>query len=299
MNTAELRRLFRTRLARKPIVTAPGCYDAFSARLIEFAGFEAAYMTGAGVSAGLAGFPDLGLLTMSEMVEQARRICGAVELPLISDADTGYGGTLNVYRTVREFERAGVCAVHLEDQEIPKRCGHLEGKKIVPAATMVERLRAALDARSDPNFLIIARTDARAVSGFSDALDRAARYGEAGADVLFVEAPESIEELETIGRSLPGRILLVNRGGAEKTPHLSASELERLGFSVVIFPGDIQKAAATAMLEVLRILKETGNTEAVQSKMMGFRERFELLGMSRYRSFESAWAAGAALKTRT
>jgi 2-methylisocitrate lyase-like PEP mutase family enzyme len=294
MNTAELRRLFRARLARKPIVTAPGCYDAFSARLIESAGFEAAYMTGAGVSAGLAGFPDIGLLTMSEMVEQARRICGAAELPLISDADTGYGGTLNVYRTVREFERAGVCAVHLEDQEIPKRCGHLEGKKIVPAATMVERLKAALDARSDPNFLIIARTDARGVSGFSDALERAARYGEAGADVLFVEAPESIEELETIARSLPGRILLVNRGGAEKTPHLSASELERLGFSVVIFPGDIQKAAATAMLEVLRILKETGNTEAVQSKMMGFRERFELLGMSRYRSLESAWAAGAA-----
>jgi 2-methylisocitrate lyase-like PEP mutase family enzyme len=290
-DTAEKRRLFKARLNRKPIVVAPGCYDAFSARLIEYAGFEAAYMTGAGVSAALAGVPDIGLLTMTEMVEQARRITDAMDLPLISDADTGYGGALNVYRTVRQFESAGVCAIHIEDQELPKRCGHLEGKRIVPAETMEERIKAALDARSDPNFLIIARTDARAVYGLDDAIDRALRYGEAGADILFVEAPEGLEELETIGRMLSGRQLFVNRGGAEKTPHLSVQALEKLGFSIVIFPGDTQKAAARAMLEVLQALKKTGNTEEVQAKMMGFQDRFELLGLSRYRNMEADWAS--------
>jgi len=293
VDTAEKRRRFKARVARKPILVAPGCYDAFSARLVEYAGFEAAYMTGAGVSAGLAGFPDIGLLTMSEMVEQARRITDAIGLPLISDADTGYGGALNVYRTVRQFEAAGVCAIHIEDQEIPKRCGHLEGKRVVSTETMIERLKAALDARIDPNFLIIARTDARAINGLADALDRARRYGEAGADVLFVEAPEGLAELENIGRTLAGRPLFANRGGAEKTPHLSAAELEALGFSIVIFPGDTQKAAGQAILEVLNALKETGNTEALQSKMMGFHNRFELLGMSRYRRLEAAWVADA------
>ncbi|MCU0561487.1 MAG: isocitrate lyase/PEP mutase family protein [Desulfobacterales bacterium] len=291
-DTQEKRRRFRARIARKPILSAPGCYDAFSARLIEYTGFEAAYMTGAGVSAGLAAAPDIGLLTMTEMVEQARRITDAVGLPLIADADTGYGGSLNVYRTVRQFEDAGVCAIHIEDQDLPKRCGHLEGKRIVPAEIMVERLRAALDARRDPNFLIIARTDARAVLGFEAALERAQRYGEAGADVLFVEAPEGVEELGAIGRRLSGWPLFINRGGAEKTPHLSVDDLETLGFSIVIFPGDTQKAAGQAMLEVLRVLKQTGNTEALQSKMMGFHERFELLGLSGYRSREAGWAAG-------
>jgi 2-methylisocitrate lyase-like PEP mutase family enzyme len=289
ISISEKRRLFRSRLDRKPILVVPGCYDAFSARLIEYAGFEAAYMTGAGVSAGLVGVPDIGFLSMTEMVEQARRITDAISLPLISDADTGYGGSLNVYRTVRQFEGAGVCAIHIEDQESPKRCGHLEGKRIVTAETMVERLKAALDARRDPNFLIIARTDARAVLGFEAALERAQRYGEAGADVLFVEAPEGVTELEAIGRRLSAWPLFINRGGAEKTPHLSAGTLEKMGFSIVIFPGDTQKAAGQAMLEVLRVLKETGNTEAVQAKMMGFHDRFELLGLSGYRKMEAAW----------
>jgi 2,3-dimethylmalate lyase len=291
-DTTEKRRLFNDRLRQKPIVVAPGCYDAFSARLIEYAGFEAVYMTGAGVSASLAGVPDIGLLSMTEMVEQARRITDAISLPVISDADTGYGGALNVYRTVRQFESAGVCAIHIEDQDIPKRCGHLEGKRIVPLETMVERIRAALDARRDPNMLIIARTDARAVYGLDDALERSRRYSEEGADVLFVEAPESVEEMETICRVLSERPLLINRGGAEKTPHLSAGALEKLGFSMVIFPGDAQKAAGGAILDVLRILKETGNTESAQSRMMEFRDRFEILGLSRYRDLEAAWVSG-------
>ncbi len=293
ISTAEKRRRFKARVTQRPILVTPGCYDAFSARMVEYAGFEAAYMTGAGVSAGLAGFPDIGLLSMSEMVEQARRITDAAGIPLISDADTGYGGSLNVYRTVRQFESAGVCAIHIEDQEIPKRCGHLEGKRVVPVEIMLERLNAALDARLDPNFLIIARTDARAVNGLEDALDRARRYGEAGADILFVEAPEGLAELETIGRALADWPLFANRGGADKTPHLSAAELEALGFSIVIFPGDTQKAAGQAMLEVLNVLKETGNTEAFQPKMMGFHDRFELLGLSRYRQLEAAWLAAS------
>jgi 2-methylisocitrate lyase-like PEP mutase family enzyme len=283
------RLLFKARLERKPILVAPGCFDAFSARLIEYAGFEAAYMTGAGVSASVAGVPDIGFLTMSEMVEQSRRIADAISIPLIADADTGYGGALNVYRTVREYEKAGVCAIHIEDQEIPKRCGHLEGKRIVAPEIMVERLKAALDARTDPNFLIIARTDARASRGLEDALERAALFAATGADVLFVEAPEGLAELQAIGRKLTSRPLLVNRGGSEKTPHLSAAELEKLGFAAVIFPGDMQKAAGWAMVEVLKALKETGNTETVQSKMMGFHERFAILGLSRYQNLEDKW----------
>jgi 2,3-dimethylmalate lyase len=164
---------------------APGCFDAVSARLIEYAGFEAAYMTGAGVSASVAGVPDIGLLTMSEMVEQSRRITDPISIPLIADADTGYGGALNVYRSVQEFEKAGVCAIHIEDQEIPKRCGHLEGKRIVAPEIMLERLKAALNAWTDPNFLIIARTDAMASHGLEDAMERAALCAATGADVLF------------------------------------------------------------------------------------------------------------------
>jgi len=245
---AEKRRLFKKRLGQPGIVVAPGCYDAFSAKIADHIGFEALYMTGAGVSATLAGAPDVGLLTMTEMVEQALRITDVVALPLISDADTGYGGPLNVIRTIRQFERAGVCAIHIEDQQIPKKCGHLEGKRVVSTAEMVDRLKAAVDARTDPNFLIIARTDARAVLGMNEALDRARRYADAGADILFVEAPEGLAEVQRVGEELTGlRPLLLNRGGAEKTPPLSAAEAEQMGFKIIIFPGDAQKAAGQAM----------------------------------------------------
>lgn len=170
------------------LVVAPGAYDALSARLVEAAGFPAVYMTGFGTTASLLGRPDVGLLTMTEMVQAASRIRSVVEVPVIADADPGYGNALNVIRTVREYEAAGVAAIHLEDQVAPKRCGHLEGKRVVPASTMADRLRAAVAARSDPDFLLIARTDARAVEGLDAAIDRARRYREAGADMLFVEA---------------------------------------------------------------------------------------------------------------
>jgi 2-methylisocitrate lyase-like PEP mutase family enzyme len=286
-----MRRKFRERVEKGPIVVAAGVYDAFSAKLAAYAGCEALYMTGAGVSAGLIGMPDLGVTTQTEMVEQARRILEAVELPLISDADTGYGGPLNVRRTVQLFEGAGVSAIHLEDQEIPKRCGHLEGKRVVPPREMAGRLKAALDARRDPNFLIIARTDARAVNGLEDALDRGRLYAETGADVIFIEAPESLSELEAIVKALPQKPLLLNRGGGGKTPALSAQELDRLGYRIVIFPGDAQKAAGAAMLHVYRTLRDTGNTKGLS--MLGFEERFEILGLSRLRELEEEYLAGS------
>lgn len=290
LSTKDKRRLFKERLQHGPIVIAPGCYDAFSVKLVEFVGFEAVYMTGAGVSAGLVGMPDVGLLTMTEMVEQARRISDATGLPIISDADTGYGGPLNVRRTVEQFERTGACAIHLEDQEIPKKCGHLEGKRVISAGRMVDRLKASLDARADENFLIIARTDARATHGLDEALDRGRLYAETGADVIFIEAPESVDEVEEIGRRFKDVPLLMNRGGGGKTPALSAAELERMGFQIVIFPGDLQKAAGKAMIEILSILKETGNTDSAQAMMMSFEERFEILGLSRFRELESLYS---------
>jgi len=229
---------------------------------------------------------------LTEMVEQARRITDVTAIALISDADTGYGGVLNVARTVRQFERAGACAIHLEDQQIPKRCGHLEGKRIVPADDMVAHLKAAVDARTDPDFLIIARTDARAVHGMADALERAHCYAEAGADILFVEAPVGAAEVEAVARELSGlRPLLLNRGGAEKTPPLSAAEAEALGFKIVIFPGDAQKAAGRAMLNVYRGMKEAGNTRDLAEYMMGFDERFEILGMAEVRRLEGTYRA--------
>jgi 2-methylisocitrate lyase-like PEP mutase family enzyme len=288
--TKDKRRQFKKRLQHRPIVIAPGCYDGFSAKLVEFVGFEAVYMTGAGVSAGLVGVPDVGLLTMTEMVEQARRISDATGLPIISDADTGYGGPLNVRRTVEQFERTGACAIHLEDQEIPKKCGHLEGKRVISAGRMVDRLKASLDVRVDENFLIIARTDARATHGLNEALDRGRLYAETGADVIFIEAPESVDEVEEIGRRFTDVPLLINRGGGGKTPALSAADLERMGFQIVIFPGDLQKAAGKAMIEILKILKETGNTESAQAMMMSFEERFEILGLSRFRELESVYS---------
>ena len=237
----------------------------------------------------MLGAPDVGLLTMNEMVETASRIVEAVDIPVIADADTGYGGPLNVMRTVRMYEKAGVCAIHLEDQEMPKRCGHLAGKSVVSRRRMLDRVNAALEARQDPNFLIIARTDARAVLGFEEALERVRLCAEAGADVIFVEAPESEEEMRTVCRSFPEVPKLINRGGGDKTPHLGAQELQELGFDLVIFPGDAQKIAGKAMLEVYRTLKETGNTESLQGRMMGFDERFDLLGMPAFREIEAKY----------
>jgi 2,3-dimethylmalate lyase len=232
-------------------VIAPGAYDALSARLVEQAGFGAVYMTGFGASASLLGRPDVGLLSFGEMVDHARRLVQAVGVPVIADADDGYGNPLNVLRTVREYEAAGVAALHLEDQVSPKRCGHLEGKDVIPAGEMVEKVRAAVEARSSDELVIIARTDARAVEGLDAALERARLYREAGADVLFVEAPESEDEVAAVAQAFPDTPLLFNAIEGGRTPLLELDRLHELGFRLILWPLTALFAAAQAVQEAL------------------------------------------------
>ncbi len=213
-------------LLNKPgIIRAPGVYDAWSARLVEAAGFRAAYMTGFGTSASVLGQPDIGFLTLTEMVTHAGNIANAIGIPVIADADTGYGGSLNVVRTVREYERAGVAALHIEDQVVPKRCGHMEGKQIIPVGDMVAKIRAAVHARRSDDFVIIIRTDARAVEGLDAAIERARAYDEAGADIIFIEAPESVEEMKKIA-GIFEKPLFANMVEKGRTPFLTGRELE-------------------------------------------------------------------------
>ena len=245
----------REMLRRPGIVVAPGAYDGFSARLIEAAGFSAVYMTGAGTAASHLGQPDLGLATLTEMATHARHLATCVSLPLIADADTGYGNAMNVVRTVREYERAGVAGLHIEDQVAPKKCGHIAGKQVIPTAEFCDKIRAAAEYRTDPDFVIIARTDARAVTGLEDAIERGNRYAEAGADVVFIEAPQTEDEIQRIAREVKAP-LLANMVGGGKTPAVKISELERLGFKIVIFPAVCMAAAVPAMERALNLLKE-------------------------------------------
>ncbi len=282
-NTTRLRQL----LARPGALMAPGVADALNARLVTRHGFEALYMTGAGTTAVRLGMPDVGLLTMTEMVDNAARIADASGLPLIADADNGYGGVLNVRRTIQAYERAGVAAVHLEDQEMPKRCGHLMGKQLVPAAEMAAKIRAAADARSDADFVLIARTDAVAVEGFDAALERALLYKEAGADVLFVEAP-SAEQLPKIAPRLKAP-LLYNMATSGKTPFLGREEIERLGFKIIIYPNWVMLAAIRAASEALATLKQTGSIAAMAKEVPSFKEFFDLLGMAEVQELEARY----------
>src|SRR6266550_5789845 len=252
LNTTRLREL----LVQRDLLVAPGAYDALSARLIAQAGFPAVYMTGFGTAASVLGQPDVGLLTMSEMVSRAAALAAVIasvvgDLPLIADADTGYGNPINVRRTIREYERAGVAGLHIEDQVWPKKCGHMEGKQVIPMDEMVQKIRAAIDARQDPDFVIIARTDANAVYGLEDAIQRGQAYREAGADVIFIEAPRSIEELSTIAQAFPGMPLLFNWTEGGKTPALSLDEIRTLGYKLVLFPVSMLFAATRAMLGLL------------------------------------------------
>lgn len=247
----------RNMLNAPGIIVAPGAYDGISARLIERHGFKAVYMTGAGTAASALGQPDVGLTTLTEMATHAGHIASCISLPLIADADTGYGNPLNVIRTVREYERAGVAALHLEDQVFPKKCGHIAGKAVIPAKEFAEKIRAAAENRTDPDFVIIARTDARAVNGIDDAIERGLLYREAGADVIFVEAPTSREEIERVAREIKAP-LLSNQVPGGKTPGLTVSELEKLGYKMVIFPVVGLMAATLAIEKALAQLKETG-----------------------------------------
>jgi len=272
-----LRRL----IAREEILVAPGVYDAYLARCVERAGFESIYMTGAGVSHSRLGVPDLGLLSFAEMVEQAERIADAVELPVIADADTGYGNAMNAARTIRAYQRAGVSACHIEDQQMPKRCGHFDEKRLVPLAEMTAKLKAALDARTDPDFLIIARTDARTVEGLDAALERANAYAETGADVIFVESPLSEEELALIGRTVKAP-LLANMVEGGKTPMLPAERLEALGFSVVIHPGSIGRFIGMQLAEFLDRFHTDRSTISQMDKMLTFAEQNEIVNLPAY-----------------
>jgi methylisocitrate lyase len=275
-------------LSRDGIVMAAGAYDAFSAKLGEQAGFEVTYMTGSGTAATF-GYPDIGLLSMNEMVANATRIADSVSLPVIADADTGYGNSLNVMRTVYEYERSGVAAIHLEDQVMPKRCGHMEDKELVPAEEMVAKLHAATESRQDRDFTIIARTDSRASEGISEALRRAELFVKAGADVIFPEALQTPEEFETFAREIPVP-LLANMTEWGKSPLLSAEELQQMGYKIVIFPTAALQAAQHAMVEVLGEIRRAGTQRHVLDRMQHRQELYNLVGLDRYRELEKRFA---------
>jgi 2-methylisocitrate lyase-like PEP mutase family enzyme len=268
----------RSRLMRKPIVVAPGVYDAFTALVAEQSGFRTLYVSGAAISYTRLGRPDIGLVSMSEVVEIVGMMRDRVDADLIVDADTGYGNALNVGRTMRLFERAGASAIQLEDQDFPKRCGHLDGKVLIPAAEMAGKIKAALDARRSRETLVIARTDAIAVEGFERAIERAALYRDAGADVLFVEAPKTRAELKRIPPALGGVPLMANMVEGGKTPPLSAAELESMGFALVIFPGGIVRALGHMASEYYASLAASGTSKPFRSRMLDFTSINELIG---------------------
>jgi 2,3-dimethylmalate lyase len=288
-NTPRLPEMLR---AQEPIL-APGAYDALTARLIEQAGFPAVYMTGFGTSASLLGRPDVGLLSMTQMVDNARRIAQAVDVPVIADADTGYGNPLNVIRTVEEYEQAGVSAIHIEDQVMPKKCGHMENKQVISVAEMTEKIRAAIEARSSKDFLIIARTDARAVEGLDNALRRARAYCEAGADILFIEAPQNEDEVAQVARAFPNVPLLFNWAEGGKTPPLPLERIKEFGFRIVIFPISALLTAAKAVRGILAEIKAEGTPRRIFSDGSPFQEFNEMIGLGEIQQLEKRFATQA------
>jgi 2,3-dimethylmalate lyase len=272
-------------------IVAPGAFDPLAARLVEEAGFPAVYMTGFGTSAALIGRPDVGLLTMTEMADSAGRIAACVDIPVIADADTGYGNPLNVIRTVGAYEAAGVAGIHIEDQVAPKKCGHMEGKLVIPAEEMVAKVRAAVEARTQPEFVIIARTDARAVEGLERALERGRMYRQAGADVLFIEAVVTEAEAEEAARTFPGVPLLFNWAEGGKTPPISLERLKEMGYRIVIFPISTLLAATAAMRWILQEIAEAGTPAAAMNTLPTFGEFTDFIGLPQVREIEQRYAA--------
>ena len=282
----------RELLSGGPPVLAPGAYDALSARLVELAGFDVVYMTGFGTTASLIGRPDVGLLSGAEMVDNARRIVGAVDVPVIADADTGYGNAINVLHTVRSYEQAGVAGLHLEDQVTPKKCGHMSGKAVISTDEMTAKLRAAVAVRRDPDLLLIARTDAAAVHGLSDALDRARAYAEAGADVLFVEAPTSEADIERVATELRGVApLVLNWAEGGRTPPIPLPRIAELGFALVLFPIGTLLAATAGMRSLLATLRSAGTPIPAMPGLPTFDEFTELIGLPEVTALEQRFAA--------
>ena len=283
--------LLRQMLAGKNIVVAPGAHDALTAKIIEQVGFGAVYMTGYGQAASHLGKPDVGLLTMTEMLSRAANIVEAVNVPVIADADTGFGNAVNVMRTVREYEKAGVAAIQLEDQVAPKKCGHMPGRQVVSKEEMVGKIKAAVDVRKDSDFMIIARTDARTVHGIGEALERAKAYEEAGADILFVESPESIEEMKQITSSFNVPVL-ANMVEGGRTPFLPAQELEALGYELVIFPTASTYLVTKAVSRLMTVLKQTGTTASLIPEMITFEQFNDLIGLTKIREIENMYVKG-------
>src|SRR6266567_5790159 len=281
------RQKIRGLIARRGYTIAPGAYDTLTARLVEQAGFDAVYLTGGGYSRA-NGYPDLGLLTLSENVRFIGLTVEAVGIPVIADADTGYGNAINVIRTVREYEKAGVAAFHIEDQVSPKKCGHYEGKEVISVDEMVGKIHAAVDTRQDPDLIIIARSDARAIEGLDAAIDRVNAYLEAGADVGFVEAPQNVEELRIVGQQVLGPALVnVFEGG--KTPMLGATELEEMGFRLGIYPSQTHRAAIRAAQRALAAMKRDGHTTRVEADLATFQEREDAVGTADWRTLEEKY----------
>lgn len=287
-NGTPARRL-RERLRSPELLIAPGVFDGLSARIAAAAAFEALYASG-GAIARSTGVPDLGLLSLTEVLTRLREIVDATSLPVIADADTGYGNALNVFRTIREFERLGIAALHLEDQVSPKKCGHYEGKELISADEMVGKLRAAQDARVDSDLVLIARTDARAVEGLGEAIDRGNRYAQAGADLVFVEAPESEEEIRTIARQVRAPLLInIFKGG--KTPLVAPEALAAMGYRVMIVPSDLQRAAIRAMQDAAQAVRVTGTAAALGPRLAGFDERDALVDLAAWQRRDRQYGA--------
>jgi len=283
-------KVLRKLLESKEILVIPGAFNALSAVLIEQAGFEAVYISGAGVASHFIGYPDIGLTTMTEVLENARNIVNVTTIPAICDIDTGFGNAINVMRTIKEFESAGVAGVQIEDQVMPKKCGHVEGKLLIPKEEMVQKIKAGVDTRRDNNFILVVRTDAIAVSGLEDALERANAYQEAGADVIFIEAPRTIEEMRKITKTIKAPLLANMVEGGAKTPLLPAKELKEMGYKIAIYPASTWMASIKAIQEVLTVLKEDGTTGRFASRMVSFHDMFEIVGRSKYLELEKKYS---------
>jgi 2-methylisocitrate lyase-like PEP mutase family enzyme len=283
---AEKRRRFAQRLRQPGLISAPGVFDLISAKLADRLGFDALYMTGYGVVASHLGLPDAGLATYSDMVGRVAQIAGATATPLVADGDTGYGGLLNVQHAVRGYEAAGAVAIQLEDQEFPKKCGHMLGRRVIAAEDMAAKLRVACEARSDPDFLIIARTDARTTLGADEALRRGELYRKAGADLLFIESPESVEEMERIGRAFVGIPLVANMVEGGRTPLLDAATLERIGYRLAIFPALGFLAAGAVLDKAYRGLRKQGSSVGLDVELYPFSAFSELMGFDRISEFD-------------
>ena len=291
--TTRLRKL----LSQPGCVVAPGAYDAFSARMIARAGFDAVYMTGFGTSVSRLGMPDVGLLTASEMLDNTSRIVDASGLPVIADIETGYGNAINVLRTVRDFEKAGAAALHLEDQVSPKRCGHLQGKSVISTAEMISKIKAACDARRDPDLVLIIRTDAIAVEGIDAAIERAERYREAGADMLFVEAPVGREQAEKVARHFQGVPLLYNMAASGKSPDIPADELGKMGYKLAHFALYGLLSAIPAITHMLAELRRTGTIAHLRPDMATFKQLNEIIGLPEHQALEERYGVPDEQKT--